>query len=321
MGLGPPPEASQGRGVTSTLAPVPDFRYVGLEPIPVRDVSRFAGALGLGTTIALVVAASGGGHVEAALSGALTSAGSAMALRAAGRRGMRPSGARMGIVPWGVLVEEEQTPRILRWPGVRRVDVVAWRARHSRVIVETERDRFVGESVGAAGLERLVTHLHQYASEQSTPLAMSLGDGHGALDVDEPAVETLLGAAREWLASARGASTLDLTPGGYRGASFPAAGPHAVAVLRTVLRDRSPRAADPRAFAAVVAAEVRATDLSADLVTLTQCPHPLIAAVAKQAARKLGVPRSRTGTLDEVAPFLAEGDRVRLDAWARPCVE
>jgi hypothetical protein len=75
--------------------------------------------------------------------------------------------------------------------------------------------------------------------------------------------------------------------------------------------------ADPRAFAAVVAAELNAAELAPELVALTQCPHPLVAAVARQAARKLGVPKARTGTLDEVAPFLWEGDRARLDAWIR----
>ena len=36
------------------------------------------------------------------------------------------------------------------------------------------------------------------------------------------------------------------------------------------------------------------------------------------SARRLGVARAKTGTLDEVAPFLGELDRVFLDAWARP---
>ena len=98
---------------------------------------------------------------------------------------------------------------------------------------------------------------------------------------------------------------------------MPAASATAIDVLRRVLCDRTPKDADPRAFAAVIAAEVHAVEVAPELVTLTQCPHPVVAAVAKQAARRLGVARSRTGTLDEVAPFLHEGDRARLDAWAR----
>jgi hypothetical protein len=87
-------------------------------------------------------------------------------------------------------------------------------------------------------------------------------------------------------------------------------------VLRRILRDRTPKPSDPRAFAAVVAAELHATELVPELVALAQCPHPLIAAVARQAARRLGAPRSKTGTLDELSPFLFESDRIGLEAWA-----
>jgi hypothetical protein len=126
----------------------------------------------------------------------------------------------------------------------------------------------------------------------------------------------LLASARDWLDSARAVSHLELVPAGYRRSSSLAPTPRAVEVLRHVLRDRTPRPADPRAFAAVVAAELRARELVPDLVTLTQCPHPLLAAVARQAARKLGAPRAKTGTLEEVSPFLFESDRTRLEAWA-----
>ena len=40
-----------------------------------------------------------------------------------------------------------------------------------------------------------------------------------------------------------------------------------------------------------------------------------MAAVARQAAGKLGAPRAKTGTLDEVAPLLFDSDRARLEAW------
>jgi hypothetical protein len=108
---------------------------------------------------------------------------------------------------------------------------------------------------------------------------------------------------------------LGLEPAGYRRASALASTPKAVGVLRRILRDRTPKRADPRAFAAVIAAELRATELAPDVVALTECPHPLLAAVARQAARKLGVSRARTGTLEELAPFLFEADRTRLEGW------
>jgi len=111
---------------------------------------------------------------------------------------------------------------------------------------------------------------------------------------------------------------LGLPSGGYRQAASCAASEHTVAILRGILRDKTPHRVDPRAFAAVVAAELHATALAEDLVALVQSPHPVIAAVAKVAARKLGVATARVGALDEVAPFLAEQDVAALRGWAPP---
>jgi hypothetical protein len=229
----------------------------------------------------------------------------------------------MGIVPWGVLVHADDSPRILRWAAVKRVNIFTSRMRGlwgpgvaSRVVVETERESFVGATIGAPPLDRLIEHLDAYAKEQAAPVALDL-DGSQAAEVLEPECETLFVAARAWLGTAKATALLDLPPGGYRRASSAAASARAVEVLRRVLGDRTPKPADPRAFAAVIAVELGATALVPDLIALTQCPHPVIAAVAKQAAHKLGAARARIGTLEEVAPFLFEGDRARLDAWGR----
>lgn len=282
-------------------------------------------AVGLGAGVTLAMTGLDTRH--ALLAGGLASIASAVALRGAGPKAAATGSARMAIVPWGVLVETAEAPRILRWAAVQRIEIETSRARHllagaalsSRVVVETARDRFVGEAVGVVALERLVEHLDAYAKEQATPIALDLdgrGDELDVLDAIEPGCEVLLGAARNWLDSADAASALELTPGGYRRACALVATPRAIDVLRRILRDRTPRPADPRAFAAVVAAELRAHELVPELVALTQCPHPLLAAVTRQAARKLGASRAKTGTIDEVAPFLFELDRTRLDAWA-----
>jgi hypothetical protein len=204
---------------------------------------------------------------------------------------------------------------------VKHIDIATSRIRGlwspgvaSRVVVETERDRFVGSAIGTVPLERLIEHLDAYTEEQATPVALDLA-GLQPAEVLEPECETLLDAARSWLDTAHASVQLELPPAGYRRAGARASSPRAVEVLRRVLRDRTPRAADPRAFAAVIAAEVHAVDLIPDLIPLTHCPHPVVAAVAKQAAHKLGAARARIGTLDEVTPFLLEGDRARLDAW------
>jgi len=311
-----------GAAVAASLAfaPAPDFRYVGLEPVAAPEFRRVATALGLGAGV--VVALSGFDAHHALVAGAVASIFSAFALRSARAAAPLPSRgtARMAIVPWGVLVESD-APRILRWAAVRKIDVATSRAHHllagpaisSRVAIETAHDRFVGEAIGVVPLDRLVEHLAAYASEQSTPLRLGL-TGTRALETTEPVCEALLSTAREWLDSAPASADLGLAPGGYRRASAHVATPRAVEVLRRVLRDRRPRASDPRAFAAILAAELRADELAPDLVALAQCPNPVVAALARQAARRLGVPHAKTGTLDEVAPFLFERDLAYLGA-------
>jgi hypothetical protein len=306
------------------FAPAPDFRYVGLEPIAAPRLGATATAFGLGAGVTLAM--SGLDGRQALLAGVLASILSGFALRGAGTATPASGSARMAIVPWGVLVEMIETPRILRWAAVRRVEIETSRARHllgaalsSRVAIQTDRDRFVGVAVGAVPLDRLVEHLEAYASEQATPLALELegrDDGGETLEAIEPGCEMLLASARDWLDSAAAVAHLGLAPAGYRRSSARASTPRAVEVLRRVLRDRTPKPADPRAYAAVVAAELQATELVPDLIALTQCPHPLLAAVARQSARKLGAPRAKTGTVEEVAPFLFESDRARLEAWA-----
>jgi hypothetical protein len=319
------PSASALGCALAAFAPAPDFRYVGLEPIAAPRLGVAATAFGLGAGVTLAM--SGLDPRQALITGLFASVLSAFALRGAGTPGPVSGSVRMAIVPWGVLVDTADTPRILRWAAVRTVEVATSRvhrllagpALSSRVAIATDRDRFVGEAVGAVSLERLVAHLEAYASEQSTPVALDL-DGTvldaESIEAIEPGCEMLLGAARDWLETAAAVGQLGLAPAGYRRACVLAPTSRAVEVLGRILRDRTPKPRDPRAFAAVVAAELQAKELVPELISLAQCPHPLVAAVARQAARRLGAPRSKTGTLDELSPFLFESDRVRLEAWA-----
>jgi hypothetical protein len=156
-----------------------------------------------------------------------------------------------------------------------------------------------------------------YARESAHATALDLAGatpGEGPL---EPEFEPLLAAARAFLGSAPASSRLGLPPGGYRSAGLVAASPGAVDELRSILRDRTEKPCDPRVFAAVLAAELRATELAEDLLALVQSPHPLLAAVAKVAATKLGVPSARAGAVDEVAPFLMPNDVDALVSWSK----
>src|SRR4029077_1774575 len=131
----------------------------------------------------------------------------------------------------------------------------------------------------------------------------------------EPTCESLISAARAYVASGTASGRLDLPAIGYRGAGARADSPRAVDVLRGILRDRTARAKDPRPFAAVVAAEIHATSLVDELIELVQSPHPVVSAVAKVAAAKLGAAQARVGVLDEVAPFLMNRDVEALAEW------
>jgi hypothetical protein len=230
----------------------------------------------------------------------------------------------MAIVPWGVLVESEKAFRALRWPAIQSVhlqmvhgrDQGTPTTRFSLVTVNASRECFSGRAFGAVPLERLAVHLEAYAEESAHQVALDLVGEMAAEGPTEGDCECLLLAVRSWLESAPATEMLDLPSAGYRGPGQRAASGRAVDVLGAVLRDRIAHPIDPRPFAAVVAAELHATELALDLVALVQSPHPILAAVAKIAACKVGVPTSRVGALDEVVPFLLGRDAEALAAWA-----
>jgi hypothetical protein len=311
-----------------TLAPAPDFRYVGLDPGPRSRVGLWASA-----TFGAATFGAGLLHGISARGVLLTAVGAvcgALALRRIGGPYLAKKWAgqpmAMAIVPWGVVVHPEDDPRVLRWPAVARVHVEMMHGRDagtpmtlwSVVTVDTQSgERFVGRARGAVSLDRLMAHLEPYADEQGHKLAMDLDGQRAGEGPLEPDFEPLLGAAREWLDGAAASRRLDLPPSGYRGTSARATSARAVEVLREVLRDREEKGVDPRAFAATCAAEIHAQELADDLVPLVQSPHPVIAAVARAAAKKLGVATTRAGALDEVAPFLHEEDVERLRRWEK----
>jgi hypothetical protein len=305
------------------LAPPPDFRYVGLSPSSGRRAGVWAGALGMGAVVGFGLCEGLGAARIAGLTAAAVLAASAAyrvrRLRAAARQSSPPL---LAIVPWGVLVESEDRSSALHWAGIDKVetDVVYGRdlgtptTRYSLVTIETAHERLVGRAAGAVCLERLTIHLPAYAREASHVVALDL-DGECAADgPSEPTFEPLLSSARAYVASGMASDRLELPARSYRQNGAPG-GARAVDVLGAVLRDRTAHAVDPRPFAAVVAAEIGATPLVDDLIDLVQSPHPVVAAVAKVAATRLGVCKTRVGALDEVEPFLLRRDADALAAW------
>lgn len=305
---------------TQTLPPAPDFRYVGLSHARAARLGVWASVVSFGAVLG--ASALSGAPGKGVVLAALAAGGSLVAWRAlATTEAARPM--VMAIVPWGVLVEEEAAPHVLYWAAVKRVHVSTRHGRDagvattlfSEVTVETERRMLTGRTSGAAPLDRLLTYLREYADEQARPVAYDLNGEHAGEGPAEAHCESLFGSVRAFLSSAEGVARLGLPPLGYRRASARVATDSAVNELRAVLRSREQGPADPRAFAAAVAAEISASELLPDLLSLVSCPHPLVAAVAKQAALKLGASSQRVGGLDEVRPFICSDDLEQLTAW------
>ncbi|WP_437808663.1 hypothetical protein [Sorangium sp. So ce1078] len=308
-------------GVVTVLRklPPPDFRYVWLHPEPgSTGALAAAGTAGFAGVSAAMWSAG-----SQALSLGLMAMGSALGVLALARAEQRlrvQRGARevtMAVVPWGVLVNPDTEPRVLRWPAVKRVSVdVSHTMRggtpavvSSLVTVHTARDVLAGRAAGAVDLERLLANLEGYAQEAARPVAGDiegmtvLGDG-----VTEPIAAALLQAADGVCVTSRGAAQLALPGGGYRTAAARAAAPETIAVLRSALSWSYDCPADPRPLAAILAGVLGATELVPELLRLASSPHPVVAAFGKAAALRLGAPPNRAGSLDEVEAFLFEED-------------
>jgi hypothetical protein len=292
-------------------------------PAPATLAITAATALAAGAGVILW----GGQPISAGalLTGAAMAAG---ALVASFRMTRHPArGMTMAIVPWGVLVDPDAELRVLRWAAIQRVTVDVSHALRggtpvtiaSVVTVDTGRERLVGRALGAVGLEGLTVNLEAYAGESARPVSVDLdgtepvGDG-----ATEPVMAELLARASDLCTTGRGAAILDLPAGGYRSMSASTAGPETLALLRSVLDSGDAQhPADARPLAAIVAVILGARDLVPDLLRLVSAPHPIVAAVARAAAVRLGAPQSRAGTVDEVAAFLFAEDHERIASWAR----
>lgn len=307
-------------------APPPDFRYVGLEPGPsARQVALIAAGLGVatfGVGLALGGGAEAGTLLAAGAIGAVTTVLVAR-LRGPTARGLVARQAPMAIVPWGVLVHSELTPRVLRWAAVRSVEVAFVHemdhatpaTRWSVVTIATERELLGGRVRGGVSLERLEAHLERYAEEAARPVAGDL-DGATALDDGlEPGFELLLNQARRLLDTGALSERLSLSPVSYRAARAARPSAEALALLSSALDAGLDAPADPRPLAAVIAAELSATALLDAIADLTTSPHPFVAAVSRAAALRLGADPKRVGALDEVAEFVATSDLERIEAW------
>jgi hypothetical protein len=306
-----------------SLAPPPEFRYVGLSPYRPRS-EWFARALAVGAGGFVCSAPIIG--ISHALVPALCLATGVLAAQRVRRRvhllSRNAAPAAMAIVPWGVqLAEDEVAPRALFWSATERLEVDTVhdkedgvsRALYSVVRLQTAFGQFCGMTEGGAPLDHLEQHVPAYAQEQLQAIALDL-DGREAMDPLEPDVGSLLSAAKSMLAGASPA--LGLSGGSYRLPHARAGGEQTHEVLGGIVRDRTPRAHDPRALALVLAAELRMDALLPDILPLTRSPHPFLAACARRAAAILGASGLRTGSLAELGTFLSPEHVADLEAWS-----
>lgn len=307
-------------------APPPDFRLVGVEPGPsVRRARGVKLGVGLAAFVAGVLAAWRLDWVSVAFS--LLIAGSAVLIahRTLGPvlGGERLSEARMSIVPWGVLVHAEPEPRVLHWAAVRELHVdcvhemdnATPSTRWSVVKIRTERETLGGRAPGDVALERLEANVERYAEEAARPVALDLDGATGAEEPFEPVFERLLSEARWLLASGELKERLALAPKSYRHAGSEPC-PETRGALAEVLERGLDCPADPRPLAALLAAELGERSLLGQVLPLTASPHPLVAAVARAAALRLGGDIKRIGALDELSDFVSAADLGQLREWA-----
>jgi len=309
------------------LAPAPDFRYVGFFPGPRHGLGLLGGVAAAGAGIGAGIWHAFGPR-GAFASGLVAVATAAYAMRRlhGGKHAPRVAlqGVPMAIVPWGLLVDHHEQPRILRWAGITRVHIETTYGRDSAtdstlwsyVVIETPRERFTGHTPSAVPLERLTVHLDAYANEAAHVVALDLDGSQAGHGPEEPDCEPLVRAARAYVQTSSASARLGLEAAGYRRITSRCPSARTLDTLRGILRDRTDRRVDPRPFAAIVAAELGADALAVELVALIQSPHPIVAAVAKAACKRLGVSHAHVGTLEEVAPFLMEPDLATLQAWA-----
>jgi hypothetical protein len=310
--------------VPNELAAPPEFRYVGFGPGPSLRRRVVVSAIGAGASAAIAwIGDLGLGH--SLLGALLVSSGLLYALRSFGgpARAALGSTTPLAVVPWGILIEDDDEPRVLRWAAISRVHLQSIYGRDqgtpstlwSFIEVETRNERWSGRAAGAVPLEGLLANLAAYTREATARIALDLDGDHAGEGPIEPDVGPLLAAAEDALHAPPTSARLSVPQAGYRGRAIRGASPETITTLRAILRDRTAHDPDRRPLACVLAALLHATELVPDLLRLVQSPHPVVAAVARASAQRIGVPAARTGRIDEIAHFLHEADVAALDRW------
>lgn len=319
---------------------VPALRCVELEVLRPSDQRWLwmstAGGAALGAAIALAI------EPAFALGGAIAGSGAGAVLDdlrrklRLGPRLTRLEEARsMDIVPWGLVVDPGAAQHPIPWPAMQDVGC-ARRVLERRKYDDYERVAYDLTFTTAARVMRgtaqeqetllvLPDLVPAYARAAARPVALDLEDAPRAARITSAPAEgqpawagafaDLRARVQALLQDPSFAALLTVPGGDYRSARRPEATPELVARIRRALAEDEDRL-ERAPLAALLAAELGLTDVMPELLDLVLSPHPLVSAVGRGAARRLGSPPLRTGALREVAPFLPDADLRFIEEWA-----
>ncbi len=230
----------------------------------------------------------------------------------------------ISIVPWGLIIDPDKAPRAAPWHNITTIKYSLVSRDRSRdnelpklaiVVVELLDGKRLQASAEEGEWLVSVTELHgKLAVSARRPPAGSL-DGKQALVQDDiPTSLSLLRRADAILDSAEGRSSLGLETGGYRNTSSRIASEDTLRILKNALwQANSPYDTGP--LAAILAAKLSAHTLLQDILKLILSPSPMLAAVCRASAVKLGASLMTAGSLEETRFFVAAADRAELSLW------
>jgi hypothetical protein len=223
------------------------------------------------------------------------------------------------ICPWGVF-----TKQWVPWRGVDQiahtVEVERRRTtndfiRSSVVRVRVNTEYFAGKRLEESVLEALDALLPIYKSQSSMPFAVGVDATSKPIAHDAPsAFRDILASSRAFLNSPAGRELTESASGSYREETRKVK-PQTTLRLSQWLIEK-PHKIDPAPFAAIIAAELDVRETIDELLALTMSPHPLVAAVARASANRMGVHPSRSFPIEETVPFLDADDLAAIRAWA-----
>jgi hypothetical protein len=231
----------------------------------------------------------------------------------------------VSIVPWGIVVDPDPAVRAIPWSRVSAIRYTFVRQQRNeddltprRVIMvfHVGEERIQGTAEEGEWVVSVTELYQRLARAAALPVAGDLA-AETVLDTGGlPPALALMRRAAAILDSADGRATLGLESGGYRTTTSRIAGEATREVLRKALHNGS-GARDPGPIACILAAELGVRSLLQDILVLILSPSPLLAAVARASAVRLGASLMSAGSVDELRFFLPPADLAELREWMR----